>query len=71
MEIEFSYKGKLYLLESVYDKSGIYAVAWMLSTDGGNKSKRIDETELAKVIWILIDGVPLRRIWPLVSVEMM
>ncbi len=50
MEIEFSYKGKLYLLESVYDKSGIYAVAWMLSTDGGNKSKRIDETELAKVI---------------------
>lgn len=71
MEIEFTYNKKAYLLEPIYDKSGIYAIAWLLSTNNGKCSRRINETDPDKIINVAFFGHSLRKIWPKVIVEMM
>ena len=62
-EIEFYLGNQRYLLEPIYGKNGVDAVAWHMSWDRGAKEKRIDATVPDEVLNITINGIPLKKQW--------
>lgn len=63
MEIDFYLKGKRYLLEPIYDKNGVDAISWSLSTDKGRQETRINSTLPEEVLNVEVNNIPLKSQW--------